>query len=218
VDEVTQGSSCSVGTCLPYKSIYQREVRENCALKSTNTINKYSGEKQMHDSLDIIKNVESIYNSDTAFNILKDYERVLDDLDLYVYENWEDGELAIGPNIDRHWVTCSFIWPRDKMPNPMGAKRLFDYDCKVKYKKSDLTVPRKIESPDDFRPGTKKGKLDRKPIWIVEIAIPKSLLADIYQGELEMPITQPANEQTPQEEAQPADAAAAPAPEEGAVA
>ena len=172
----------------------------------------------MHDSLDIIKNVESIYNSDTAFNVLKDYERVLDDLDLYVYDNWEDGELAVGPNIDRHWVTCSFIWPRDKMPDPMGGKRLVDYDCKVNYKKSDLVVPRKIEEPDDLRPGTQKGKLDRKPIWIVEIQIPKSLLADIYQGELEQTIVQAANDQTTgaQEEMQPADAAAAEAPEEGA--
>ena len=26
--------------------------------------------------------------------VLKDFERVLDELDLYVYKNWEDGELA----------------------------------------------------------------------------------------------------------------------------
>lgn len=174
----------------------------------------------MHDSLDIIQNVEGIYNSDTAFNVLKDYERVLDDLDIYVYDNWEDGELAVGPKIDRHWVTCSFIWPRDKMPDPMGGKRLVDYDCKVTYQKSDLVVPRKIESPEDYRPGTKRGKLDRKPIWIVEIQIPKSLLADIYSGQLEQPILDPANPQTAQQEAQPADqvVAAEPAPEEGAVA
>ena len=38
----------------------------------------------MHDVMDIVKNVESIYESDTAFSILKDFERVLDELDLYV--------------------------------------------------------------------------------------------------------------------------------------
>ena len=53
----------------------------------------------MHDVMDIVKNVEGIYESDTAFSILKDFERVLDELDLYVYENWEDGELVSGPNI-----------------------------------------------------------------------------------------------------------------------
>ena len=123
-----------------------------------------------------------IYNSNTSFQVLKDFERVLDDLDLYVYENWEDGELASGPNIERHWVTCSFMWPRDKMPDPMGGKRLVDYDCKVSYKKDELVVPRKIKSPDDMRPGTKKGKLDRMPIWVVEIQMPKKLISEIFTG------------------------------------
>jgi hypothetical protein len=194
-------------------------MRENYVVLIVNTINKYSRRKeQMYDSLDIIKNVESIYNSDTAFTVLKDYERVLDDLDLYVYDNWEEGELCEGPKIDRHWVTCCFMWPRDKMPDPMGGKRLTDYDCKVKYKKSDLIVPRKIESPEDYRPGTKKGKLDRLPIWMVEIQIPKSLLAEIYGGALEKTVLDPANQITAQQEAQPADEVAAPEAEAGAVA
>ena len=140
----------------------------------------------MQDSLDIIKNIESIYNSNTSFKILKDFERVIDHLDLYVYENWKDGEIAEGPKIGRHWVTCSFFWPQDKMPDPMGGKRLLDYDCKVSYKKTHLIVPRKIESPDDVRPGTKKGKLDRKPIWIVEIKMTKKLMADIYTGNMDI--------------------------------
>jgi hypothetical protein len=55
------------------------------------------------DSLDIIKNLETIYDSDNAFRVLKDFERVIDELGVYVYDNWEDGELASGPNIERHW-------------------------------------------------------------------------------------------------------------------
>ena len=132
--------------------------------------------------MDIIKNVESIYESNTAFQVLKDFERVLDELDLYVYTNWKNGEIAEGPQIDRHWVTCSFFWPENEMPDPMGGKRLLDYDCKVRYKKSHLIEPRKIESPDDYRPGTKKGKLDQLPIWIVNITMPKQLMFDMYKG------------------------------------
>tara|TARA_B100001094_G_C17850209_1_gene632283 strand:- start:88 stop:606 length:519 start_codon:yes stop_codon:yes gene_type:complete len=160
----------------------------------------------MQDTLDIIKNVENIYNSDTAFQVLKDFERVLDELDLYVYKNWEDGELLQGPDIGRHLVTCSFMWDRDNMPDPMGGKRLVDYDCKVSYKKDDLIVPRKIKKQEDMRPGTKKGKLDRKPVWVVNIEMPKSLLADIYSGYKET-ITQPANasETQAQQEPQAAD-------------
>lgn len=137
------------------------------------------------DELDVIKNIESIYESNTAFNVLKDFERVLDELDLYVYKNWEDGELAEGPKIDRHWVTTKFFWERDKMPDPMGGKRLLDYDCKVGYQKSNMIKPRKIMEPDDIRPGTKKGKLDKHPIWIVEVRMPKKLLADLYGATLD---------------------------------
>ena len=62
------------------------------------------------------------------------------------------------------------------------AKRLLDYDCKVKYKRTHMIVARKIRKPDDIRPGTKKGKLDRVPVWMVEIMMPKSLVMDIYSG------------------------------------
>ena len=110
----------------------------------------------MIDTLDIVKNIDYIYSSNTSFEILKDFERVLDELDLYVYENWPDGELVQGPEIERHWVSCTFMWPEKKMPDPMGGKRLLSYDCKVYYKKDFVVEARKIKTPDDIRPGTKK--------------------------------------------------------------
>jgi len=162
----------------------------------------------MQDVMDIVKNVEGIYESDTAFSVLKDFERVLDELDLYVYDNWEDGELASGPKIEKHWVSCEFMWPKDRMPDPMGGKRLLDYDCKVTYKKSSLLKPRKIRKPDDIRPMTKKGKLDREPIWLVNITMPKDLILNIYSGYREQldfvkepatASTQPAVDDVPQD-------------------
>ena len=136
----------------------------------------------MHDVLDIIKNIQSLYENNSSLAVLKDFERVLDELDLYVYKNWEDGELAYGPKVDRHWITVGFMWPKDKMPDPDGGKRLIDLGCKVKYQKSHLVEPRKIKTPEDIRPGTKKGKLDRSPIWIVEMQMPKKLAFDMYKG------------------------------------
>lgn len=166
----------------------------------------------MQDTVDIVQNIERVYDSNTAFQVLKDFERVIDELDVYVYDNWEDGELASGPKISRHFVTCTFMWPRNKMPDPMGGKRLLDYDCKVGYLKDYIIKPRKIRDPDDIRPGTKKGKLDRDPIWLVEIKMPKKLIADIYGGSTKMEelATEPAT-QTPQAgemAPQPADVAA----------
>ena len=136
----------------------------------------------MHDIVDIIKNVQTLSSNDTAFKILKDFERVLDELDIYVFKNWEDGELIAGPKVSRYSVSCKFMWTRENMPDPEGGARLLDYGCKVVYAKDNLMVPRKVYDPDDFRPGTKKGKIDAHPIWILEITIPKKLMQDIFQG------------------------------------
>ncbi len=136
----------------------------------------------MADILDIIENINTIYGSNNALDILKDYERVFDELDLYVFENWSDGEIISGPKVERHWVTCEFMWPKNKMPNPEAGKRLSEYGCQVKYKRDTLIKPRKVKTPDDIRPGTKKGKLDEHPIWIVEVSMPKKLMLEVFRG------------------------------------
>ena len=136
----------------------------------------------MYDILDVIKNVDDLYESNTSLAILKDFERVLDEMDVYVYENWDQGELAYGPQVDRHWITAGFMWPKDKMPNPEAGQRLKDLGCIIKYQKSHIVEPRKIRTHEDIRPGTKKGKLDRNPIWIVEIQMPKKIAFDMYRG------------------------------------
>jgi len=136
----------------------------------------------MHDIIDVINNVHTLYENNSNLAVLKDFERVLDEMDTYVFENWVDGELAYGPKVDRHWITASFMWPQDKMPDPNAGKRLMDLGCKVRYQKSHLLEPRKIRTHEDIRPGSKKGKLDRTPIWLVEIQMPKKVAFDVYKG------------------------------------
>ena len=48
----------------------------------------------MTDIKDIITNIQQIYGSNDSLNMLKDFERVLDELDVYVYDNWIDGEIV----------------------------------------------------------------------------------------------------------------------------
>ena len=136
----------------------------------------------MHDLKDIIENLQNLYENNSSLAALKDFERVLDESNLYVYKNWIDGELAYGPTIDRHWITLGLMWLEHQMPDPDGGKRLCDLGCKIYYKKSHLIQPRPILKQSDIRPGTKKGKLDHIPIWIVEIQMPKKLAFDIYRG------------------------------------
>ena len=150
----------------------------------------------MHDVLDIIKNTQSLYAVGPTLSILKDFERVIDELDVYVFENWQDGELLSGPVDSRHFVTCSFMWPIDKMPDPSGGKRLLDRGCKVSYKRDELLKPRKIKTPNDYRPGTTKGKIDAHDIWVVEIKMPKELIGNFKHGDDEIE-SQDESDQTP---------------------
>jgi hypothetical protein len=169
----------------------------------------------MHDILDVIKNIQDLYENNSSLAVLKDFERVLDEMDVYVYENWEDGELAYGPRVDRHWITAGFMWEEAKMPNPTAGKRLVELGCKVSYKKSHIVEPRKIRTHEDIRPGTKKGKLDHKPIWIVEIQMPKKIAFDMYKGYMDKMKNENQEASAPKEGAQPQGSPAAPAPPGG---
>ena len=136
----------------------------------------------MHDIIDVIKNLQTLSENNSAFKVLKDFERVIDELDVYVFKNWEEGELISGPKVNRYDVECKFMWSRENMPDPKGGKRLVDYGCQVVFAKEVVMLPRKIKDPGDFRPGTKKGKIDAHPIWTVTIIMPKKLMQDVYVG------------------------------------
>ena len=84
---------------------------------------------------DIIDNTKNIYMTDSALESLMDFERVLDELDTYVFKNWIKGELVEGPIYEKYFVTCTFMWPHKLMPDPRGAERLLDYNCKVRFRK-----------------------------------------------------------------------------------
>ena len=140
----------------------------------------------MADIKDIISNIEQIYGSNNSLNLLKDFERVIDELDVYVYDNWIDGELVDGPRESRYYVECTFMWPKEQLPEPKGGKRLLEYGCRVQVAESKMAQVRKIKTPDDIRPGTRKGKIDHEPIWMVKITMPKKLMHDITRGYTEL--------------------------------
>ena len=138
------------------------------------------------DIVDIVKNTKKIYMSESSLETLLDFERVLDQLDIYAFENWKRGELVEGPIVDRHWVTAKFMWPHKLMPDPDGAKRLLGYNARVMYEREKLATPVKVEDYDDFRPGTRKPKLREDAVWVLEIRMPKELIQDINEGYMEL--------------------------------
>ena len=134
----------------------------------------------------IAENIRDLYLSEGSISTLLDFERVLDEMDLYAFKNWLLGELVAGPEISRYNVSCTFMWPAELMPDPRGAKRLLPFDCHVRYKKTKIKVPVKVKNPDDFKPGTHLAKLTEKPVWLVEIEMPKHLMNDIRTGSVEL--------------------------------
>lgn len=134
----------------------------------------------------VAENIKNLYLSEGSILTLLDFERVLDELDLYAFKNWQLGELVDGPDISKYKVTCIFMWPEKLMPDPRGARRLLPFDCQVKYKRTTMKIPVKIEEPDDFVPGTHKARLIEKKIWLVEISMPKNLMNDIRTGSIEL--------------------------------
>lgn len=142
--------------------------------------------KDHEDYWQVAENTRDIYLSEGSLLTLLDFERVIDELDIYAFKNWELGELVEGPDVGKYKVKCIFMWPEKLMPDPRGARRLLPFDCDVRYKKTTMKVPVKIEDPSDYRPGTHKAKIMEQKIWLVEISIPKALMSDIRTGSVEL--------------------------------
>ena len=134
----------------------------------------------------IADTIKNIYMSDGSLTTLLDFEGVLDEVDLYAFKNWILGELVEGPEVSRYTVSCTFMWPAHLMPDPRGGRRLLPFDCKVKFRKTKMKVPRKVKDEGDLRPGINKPILDEMPVWLVEITMPKDLIADIRSGSIEL--------------------------------
>lgn len=134
----------------------------------------------------IVSTIKGIYTSDGSMSTLLDFERVLDESDLYAFRNWELGELVAGPNVKRYSVDCTFMYPLKLMPDPRGAKRLLSVGCNIKFKKTKIKVPIEIKDPGDYKPGTHYPKMVEREIWLIRIEMPKDLMNDIREGSIDL--------------------------------
>ena len=134
----------------------------------------------------IVSTIKGIYTSDGSMSTLLDFERVLDESDLYAFRNWELGELVAGPNVKRYSVDCTFMYPLKLMPDPRGAKRLLSVGCNIKFKKTKIKVPIEIKDPGDYKPGTHYPKMIEREIWLIRIEMPKDLMNDIREGSIDL--------------------------------
>lgn len=138
------------------------------------------------DYVSIIDTVKGIFTSDGAISLLLDFERVLDESDIYAYKNWLLGELVQGPISKRYSVSCIFLWPYHLMPDPMAARRLLKLGCIIKFKKTKIKVPVEVKDYEDFQPGTRFPKTKYRKVWLVYIEMPKDIMDNIREGSIDL--------------------------------
>jgi len=78
--------------------------------------------------------VKKISETNSLLDMLLEFEKTLDSLNLYAFKNWLKGEILEGPTLKRHYVNIKLLYPYKDMPDPDGAKRLIARDCLVEYK------------------------------------------------------------------------------------
>jgi hypothetical protein len=116
--------------------------------------------KDHTDYWQVADNIRDIYLSDGSLTTLLDFERVLDEVDIYAFKNWEIGELVAGPEIGKYRVSATFMWPEKLMPDPRGARRLLTFDCVVEYLRKEIKIPVKITDPFRLSSWHQKGQIN----------------------------------------------------------
>jgi hypothetical protein len=121
---------------------------------------------------------DKIQESPHLLDILVQMEDVLDSFDVYVFQNWIEGEIVEGPSVRRYWFDFTLRYPMKKMPDPKGAMRLIEHGVRVNYEKTT------VEDPDAETP---EGEEEEKKAthWEVKISIPRRLLSSMNSAELD---------------------------------
>lgn len=138
---------------------------------------------------DIRDTIESIYEGNTALDMLLEFEGILDNLHMYAYKNWINGEVVDGPHISRYWVEVTLMYPEKLMPDPEGSLRLTKHGCYVYYQKEDFIVSVDIKTPDDLEQddkGERKPKKIKKPVWLVKIVMPRHFVDEFNSNKIEV--------------------------------
>jgi hypothetical protein len=138
------------------------------------------------DFVSIVDTIKNVYMSDGSMSTLLDYERVLDEADVYAFKNWKHGELVQGPNVGRYSCKCVFMWPYKLMPDPRAALRLINIGCRVTFGKGEIKVPVEVKDYEDFVPGTRYPKMHKRKVWFVEVVVPVDLMDDIKEGTIDL--------------------------------
>ena len=127
----------------------------------------------MTDLDSIKKSLVSISKGNGIIDMLIEFERTLDNAEVFAYKNWILGELVEGPDIGRYWFKVIFMYPYNLMPDPNGGLRLTKIGAKVNFRKGIFKKPVKVKGPQDWvDPESKRAKMAEHEIWLVTVELP----------------------------------------------
>jgi hypothetical protein len=138
--------------------------------------------------------IKRLSDSASLTDILIQMESFLDDLDMYVFKNWFEGEVVDGPTIERHWVSMILKYPYAKMPDPEGGMRLLKYGAIVSFARakeedtedhedrdiSDINSKMPVRGNDTENALARKSP-QLKDVWLVSIKIPRHFIDELQQ-------------------------------------
>ena len=128
----------------------------------------------MSTDLDSIKStLVGISKGNGIIDMLMEFERTLDNAEVFAYKNWLLGELVEGPIIDRYFFKVVLMYPLTKMPDPDAGLRLTKLGAKINFKKGIFKKPVKVEGPQDWVDiETKRAKMEEYKVWLVTVSLP----------------------------------------------
>ena len=126
---------------------------------------------------DVRGTVQKLFDDSGMMDILLGVEEYFDNADLYVFDNWIDGEVVEGPIISKYWVEVTLKYPQDKMPDPRGAFLFENQGTKIMVRKDVELVPLKYASePDELDSESGKVINEEVPGVLIKFVIPRRLV------------------------------------------
>lgn len=121
----------------------------------------------------IKKTLVNVSKGNSILDTLLEFERTLDNAEVFAYKNWILGELVEGPEISRYWFRTVWMYPVKMMPDPDAGLRLTKLGAKVNFRKGIFKKPIKVRGPEDWvDPESKRAKMAEHEIWLVTIDLP----------------------------------------------
>lgn len=120
-------------------------------------------------SIDTLRHdiVTEYYDNSVLLNVMMNIEKFLcEELMIYPYKGWENGEVVAGPFMRKYHISVILRYDYEDMPDPDVLKIFKRQGIVCTYKKLYETI------------GDKK-----EPVWYVKLEIPRELVSDERQQE-----------------------------------